>query len=175
MVDIDEDTLNEFDLQATQLLAKSRSFEIPPNYFQVPAPNMNIFRYQPQNTIPPFANTTQTSQKKSYFSNFVSQKPDLKQQLEQLQLKMQSVVEKNKKLEEDLLIRNGEISIVRNKLYKTNDKNLELQNQLTQSETKQKQVEATASQRRDKELERLKTELQFKVNLFKRGTGSLRS
>ena len=76
---------------------------------------------------------------------------------------MQTIKDKNKKLEEELLIRNGEISIVRNKLYKTNDKNLELQNQISQSIATQKQVELNDSQRQNNELERYKTELKFKV------------
>ena len=76
---------------------------------------------------------------------------------------MQDYQQKNKKLEEDLLIKNGEIAIVRNKLYKTNDKNLELENMVSQAALSQKQIERDDLQSKNTELERYKTELKFKV------------
>ena len=85
VVDIDEDTLNEFDLQATQLLMKPREFETP---LQVPNQSntsySGIIRKPEQMAIPTINNSTQNTQKRSYFANFKSQKPDLSLQLEQV-------------------------------------------------------------------------------------------
>ena len=82
VVDIDEDTLNEFDLQATQLLMKPRD-----NSQNISVPIQPIQKIQ---SILPYTTQlhriqTQNSQKKSYFANFnKSQKPDLNLQLEQV-------------------------------------------------------------------------------------------
>jgi hypothetical protein len=72
------------------------------------------------------------------------------------------MMKKMKQLELDLFARDGEITIVRNKLYKLNDTNMELSNKLAQGVLLQRKDELEETKKFQLESEKLRTELKFK-------------
>ncbi|KAI8895794.1 hypothetical protein BC833DRAFT_136574 [Globomyces pollinis-pini] len=178
-MDLDEETMNQMDLQASQYMGDDK---IPQNIISMPIVTnqvsyQHLDRFSTQNaplsmsSNRPLHTLPQGNVRKSHLlskptiQSVLGQNPNiqrLQDQLEKIQTELERTKTVNKQLENELLQRTGEVTYARNKLYQINDINVELRNNLATQKIQSQLESVDIKTQLEAEIDRLKTDLNFK-------------